>query len=58
MMKYKGQIAKLCSHTVHGSHLVYFGAAAFGAHDIYAIMAGVIFVVMIIGYSCGANLGE
>ncbi|MCW2286882.1 hypothetical protein M2323_004682 [Rhodoblastus acidophilus] len=52
----KDKIAKVCSHTAHGSHLVYFAAAAFGAHDVYAVVAGVLCFVMVIGYAVNGSL--
>lgn len=40
---------KVFHGTVNGSHLAYFGAAAVGAHEVHAIAAAVLFVVVLIG---------
>lgn len=40
----------------HSAHFAYFGAAALGAHDIYAMVAGFMVVLLIIGYI--THIGE
>jgi hypothetical protein len=53
----KQRVGEAGHHLVHGSHLVYFGAAAMGAHGVYAIAAGLIFVAMVIGFALKVDMG-
>lgn len=40
----------------HSAHFLYFGAAAIGAHDIYAAVAGFMVLLMVIAYITHAGM--
>lgn len=43
------KVVSAAKHTAKGGHMLYFGAAALGAHGVYAAAAGVIFVILLAG---------
>lgn len=52
-----GDKANHVAHKVEkSSHFIYLGAAAFGAHEVYSVAAGVIVVIMVIGLFLHWNL--
>lgn len=50
MIKIMEKCRVVLPHAFHGSHVIYFAAAAFGAHDVYAAVAGVIVLLFIAGH--------
>lgn len=45
----RDKVVATAKHTAKGGHMIYFGAAALGAHGVYAAAAGVIFVILLAG---------